>query len=192
MKRRTELTLGSLLALAVVGAGVISWGQLTGQINILGSMITSADVAPIAVPASAIQENLSVRNSNTQYSELFDTTDYLDTQTTTGSWNIDASEAQILPNFVTGIIQSKTFSQLTGIKIRAHLQVTESKLPGSSLYYALSGDGGKTWTPIVNGMDAVIQNAASKDWRWRAIMNKGVASLSPTISDLTITLSTQK
>lgn len=184
MGRRTELTLVSLLVLALAGVGFLAWGQYTGRFTFFGdTFLSSADVTSLVINPSPIE----TRTTGGTYHEEFITPHYLDGTQTTAFWNTEAGEVNLLPGTKTGRVQSTTFSQLTGTSVRVRLDATEERVVGNTMFYAISSDGGTTWQPVFSGVDTTIMKPAG-DWQWRAVLNRGDGAISPAIQTITIQL----
>lgn len=183
MGQRTELTLGMIILLGLFGAGVIIWGQQTGRLQIFGDTASIGETVPIVVPASS-------SSVLTTISESFESLTLADQITTTAFWNLDAGEATLQPGTIEGVIQSLTVNKVTGASVTARLRVDDYRPVGSDIIYAISADGGATWSPFSVGHEVTVA-APAGDWRWKALLKRGAASLNPVVSDVTITLVTK-
>lgn len=178
MGRRAELTLAGLLLLAFLGAGLLIWGQRTGQITIFGDAVVTPATDPV---------DLSVASFETSsVAESFESLRYFD-PTTTADWNIEAGELTLPYGATEGSAWSRQVATVTGEEVRVTVAADEDRPAGSSLYYAVSADGGDTWQPVSASQAAVFTTIRSADWRWRAYLVRGVASRPPAVRALTLT-----
>ncbi len=182
MSQRTEATLAIVIGFALLGAGILTWGQETGQLTIFGDAPVVDVTSPLPITVSE-----SVAPNEAQIVEDFSSSRFLDATQTTADWNLDASEVRLATGLSEGTVQSTTVAMVTGGIVRVTLATKEELPYGSQIYYAISADGGASWTPVLPGTAATIANA-SGDWRWQALLKRGIASLGPAIQELHWTL----
>lgn len=183
MGPRTEVTLGLIGLLVMAGIGLLVWGQATGRLTIFGDTITPV-TEPIIAP-----ETLGAEEQFSQVSEDFGSSTTFDSASTL-DWNIDAGVLALPFGKTTGSAQSLSVAQVTGETVRVRLSVEESRPTGSNIFYFLSPDGGASWQPIFPDRETKFTDP-SGDWRWRVLMDRGVASTNPVVDGLTLRFTTE-
>lgn len=174
MNRRAEFTLLGLVGLAFLAAGLLIWGQQTGQVTIFGDALTSV-VNPLPLSTLAVVQ--------TSFTETFESLTYFD-PVTSADWNIEAGEVTLLYGETEGIVRSSTLASLKGKTVWVQMSAQEDRPEGSAIHYAVSADGGATWQTISAARPAVFADPPGT-WQWRALLNRGVASRPPAITELT-------
>lgn len=182
MGTRTELTLGLIGLLVMTGIGLIVWGQATGRLTIFGDTITPV-TQPIIAP-----ETLMSQTQQSEVTEEFTSSTAFDPASTL-DWNIEAGVLTLPLGETTGSAQSLSIVQVTGETVRVHLSTEESRPAGSKIFYFLSPDGGTSWQPIFPERKIKFTNPTG-DWRWRILMDRGVASTNPLVDRLTLKFTT--
>lgn len=181
MNTRAELRLGVIIGLAVLGTGLLVWGARSGQLVIFG------DVIPLRVAESISVAVRPVDTATTGVVELFDSLTHADIAATTARWDSEAGNLTLVPGTTSGRAQSGTIAAVTGQLVTVSLSATVKLPTGSRVYYAISADGGATWEPIFPGRAVTFTDVTTGDWRWRALLERGDASLNPTLEELSLT-----
>lgn len=182
MAPRTELRLMALIGLAFVGTGLVAWGAWSGQLAIFGdsSPASSTPTTSLSVaPGTIAPDTVEVR-------EDFLTAASADATKLTARWDIEAGNLSLESGKMTGLAQSVQMATVTGARVKVAMDATVFLPTGAQISYAISANGGANWEPILPGRAVTFENPAG-DWRWRVLLDRGSASLNPTLDALSFT-----
>ena len=152
------------------------WGVRTNRLHIFADVATPAPIQTTATVTPIVHPNES-------FIESFNTNRFEDSSQTTALWNFEAGELNLPAGMITASAQSTKIASTVGGVVKVSLLATESRPAVTTITYQVSADGGQTWVTLANGASQSFTNPLG-DWRFKILLDRGVAGISPSVQDI--------